>query len=189
MLTYEQITDSFIAAARIAGLDPYLIEHNIETRSLDREFRCLCVPKGIKPPHEIRAEINFGWDCAMTTETIFDDHAPDMDDEEEAESCFIELIIKYNFKLPGFDSINDADKELRKLFGQVMKHDNIPHIHCEIIVDGEDKGLLECWAEHFWEVSYLEEPSDFPAICAEIYRVLKEMRKIPLLKHKQKPPA
>lgn len=179
MLTYEQLSHKFILAARNAGLDPYLIEHNIETRSLDREFRCLCVPQGIKPPYDIRAEIDFGWDCAMTTETIYEEYGPDLDDEEELELCFIELTIKYHFKIPDFDSITEADRELQKLFERVMKHENLPRVHCEIIWEGGDRKVLECWAEHFWEISYVEDTGDFAGICAEIYRVLKEMRNFP----------
>jgi len=183
MLKYEDIVARLNDAIINANLDPYYVQEKIELRSCNREYITICKTKEAKDG-KIRAEINFGWDNLLTSESVYGGNCSLYHDETE--SClhdelepepFIELEINYYFDIGDIKIIDHIEKILSNVFDDVIEHNNRPSLKWSMVSDlDNNKGISEIYASYFWEIDLnKDEEIDFDGICVEIYQILKAL--------------
>ncbi len=192
MLTYEQITTSLIQSLQNVGLKPYLINNKVEIATLEKEFRCNCVPNYTNPPYSTRAQLSFSWDSKMTAESIYGGNCSLYHDETE--ECnryeveavpFIELQIDYHINVEeGFRLNTDViNNELLTIFKRNLGHKNIPGIKWELIINAQGKNVItSISAHHYWQIDFSDEPIEFEDILIEVKDNLESIQKLPFIK-------
>ena len=192
MLTYEQIRDSLLESASAIGLHAYIISNKIEIQTLEKEFSCLMVPAENDPPYPVRAEVSFGWDAILSSESIYggncslyhNETTECIHDELDPEP-FIELAIEYQFEIkPESEAVlNEINQTLFQLFSRIMNHRNLPTIRWEVAINNENEIIItRVSANHYWHVEFLDEPIVFDEIFEEVLEVLKNLESLQFIK-------
>lgn len=194
MLTYEQITSQIINSMKEAGLNPYIIKHNLELVTLMKEFECLCVVKDKRSPYITRAEISFSWDSTMTTESIyggncalFHDETEECFHDEENREAVLELEIKYNIEAKeGFkEESNLINTELITVINTIMEHQNKPQITWEITLNNNGVHFVRSInLHHYWNIDINDEDLELDWVFEEVREMLINIDKLPFIENK-----
>lgn len=198
MLTYEKVVNSLLDQIRSSDLIAYNIKNQIETHTLEKEFRCNCVLVESSPPHISRVELSFAWDSHLTAASVYgsdcslyhDDTIDCIHDSDELDAS-IELEIEYNIEVEkGFENESQTIyKELTKVFNRNMNHGNIPSITWKVTINNAGKTFISSiTAEHYWEIDIneteLDTEQDFEGILDEIAANIHSIEQLPFIKKK-----
>jgi len=184
MITYERLCDLLVESAQAHGLWVTDSRHFIALPTTERTFEMVVVPVGWQPPHDIRARLDFTWDAAYTSITLYDqddlcslyhDEHEDCPHQKYAPHIAIELEIRYEFTPPEAGEAPEIAGALRRILGEQIPSPNLPEIKFEISYV-PDSGLVihDAFAFQVWTLEgedLMEEP-DLSDIFEEIQRLL-----------------
>lgn len=186
MITYENFCSALVETAGTANLDVYCEKQYIETITCNKEYSFICVPKGDTPPHNVRAEIGFNWDSALTVDSIYGVPFPSPEDEQDpaltsravgmendADDYCVELNVKYIYDLKTPERIPELVKKIGEIIRSCVNHKNVPDVKLEVSVqeDGKIKILRSC-AEQVWNIDVSGDEVNFTEIFEEMFGIL-----------------
>lgn len=182
MHTYEELVRQLRTTAAQHGLRILEEQSWIDSVSLERSYRAMCVLVGDTPPFRVRAELSFPWPAIYTVESTHGPtccmyHSPEdrCPHQEVSPEALVALDIRYLLDVVDSSSASELGEQVRQVLERTLEYDSAPEIHFSI-AEGVDVpvAVTELSANTIWDIEVVEQIDLVPPV-REVSQVLQAL--------------